>query len=69
VVNATKSATQWLIDLRVGCRRGVQEPAQGLPATRRNHPWIAERSDELATWIDRFDAVTRRAESTTVPAG
>jgi hypothetical protein len=35
---------------------------------RLDHPWIAERRDELAMWIDRFEAVTRRAESTTVPA-
>jgi len=30
-------------------------------------PWVVDRADELAAWLDRFEAVLARARSTTVP--
>jgi aminoglycoside phosphotransferase (APT) family kinase protein len=34
---------------------------------RLNHPWVADRADELVTWLDRFEEVLHRASSRTVP--
>jgi hypothetical protein len=42
------------------------EPLGQLRA-RLSHPWIADRADELAGWLDRFEAVVERARATTVP--
>ncbi|MEY2420632.1 MAG: spectinomycin phosphotransferase [Acidimicrobiaceae bacterium] len=33
----------------------------------RDHPWIADRQDELAAAVDRLEAVTDRARRTNVP--
>jgi Ser/Thr protein kinase RdoA (MazF antagonist) len=32
------------------------------------HPWVADRADELAEWLDRFEVVLARARATTVPS-
>lgn len=34
---------------------------------RLDHPWIAERRDELAGWLDRFEATLNRTRGTDVP--
>jgi len=39
----------------------------GLLRTRLSHPWIADRTDELVAWLDRFESVLARARATTVP--
>ena len=36
---------------------------------RLDHPWIADRADELSEWLDRFEAIVNRARATDVPAG
>lgn len=32
-----------------------------------DHPWIADRADELSLWLDRFEFVLRAARATEVP--
>jgi len=34
---------------------------------RLTHPWVVDRAEELAAWLDRFEAVLARARSTAVP--
>ncbi len=62
-------------------RRVHDTPADGLglptmPPTdeplihlrpRLDHPWIADRADELSVWPDRFETVLSQARATEVP--
>lgn len=34
---------------------------------RLDHPWVADRADELSAWLDRFEAILNRARATEVP--
>jgi hypothetical protein len=34
---------------------------------RLDHPWIADRSEELAIWLDRFEGVLTQAEAAAAP--
>jgi hypothetical protein len=44
----------------------TDEPLRQL-RSRLSHRWIADRSVELAAWLDRFEAVLERSRATTVP--
>lgn len=52
--------------LALATRPPTGEPLVGLRA-QLGHPWVADRADELAAWLDRFEAVLARARATTVP--
>jgi Phosphotransferase enzyme family len=59
----------------------VPTPGLGLPTPpltdaplaelrpRLRHPWVADRAEELAAWLDRFEGVLQSARASQVPLG